>query len=138
MTSPRDAQVQASGDSYHNATIIRKELPIESDLSYRVIIGQLQSYPQMMLTSQLPPFIYPECERGNDSCSNQKGHQCLPTALSNCRTIVAMLETVTMSNYDFVRRTVCTEAERLRLDVSFSPLISGGTLLNQRAHVGLV
>lgn len=89
-----------------------------SHLAYRVLIGQLLSYPRMMLTSRLPPFIYPECNHEDSTCHGERGHHCLPPALANCRTIVAMFETMTASNYDFIWRTIRSEAERLRSEVS--------------------
>jgi hypothetical protein len=78
----------------------------ESNLTYKVLLGQLLSYPQMMLTSRLPPFIYPECNKGDDECRGERGHHCLPSALATCRTIVAMFETMTVANYDFIWKTI--------------------------------
>lgn len=92
--------------------------PTESFLTQNMLAGQLLSYPGKLLTQQLPPFIYPECCKGTEDyecmCGGTNGHHCLPTPLANCRAIVAMVETTTISNYDFIWTTICNEADRLR------------------------
>jgi hypothetical protein len=104
----------------------------QSNLTYKVLIGQLLSYPQMMLTAQLPPFIHPDCSKNAADSCGRHGHHCLPPALANCRTIVAMFETMTVSNYDFIWRIIRSEAERLISEVSSASSSQAVTWLTLR------
>lgn len=87
-----------------------------SSLTSKVLGSQLLSYPGMMLGNYLPPFIFPSCVPG-EPCTGARGHQCLPTALANCRAVVSMFETMTPSNHEFICKTVYREAERLQREV---------------------
>lgn len=113
-----DTALRTRDDLDFDLSFTQQTLPIESDLTYKIIIGQLKSYPQRMLDGSLPPFIFPECKNDKYLCVGSKGHHCLPAALARCRAVVAMFETMTVSNSDFLWETVCNEADRLRLQAS--------------------
>ncbi|GAW25096.1 putative sterigmatocystin biosynthesis regulatory protein [Rosellinia necatrix] len=109
----RDDQLQA----------MQRGIATEPSLMARVLIGQIQNYPRMLIQgSKLPPFIYPQCvldDRVSRQCTAMNGmHQCLPEPLANCAAMVQMFYSRGPSNTHLVWKTIYVEQKRLYQQVS--------------------
>lgn len=89
-------------------------------LSTTAMLGQLLSYPKMMMGKTLPPFIHSRCATSDElreECASSSSHRCLSKTLSICSSLVQMFYSKTSANSEFVWKTIYTEHERLRHEV---------------------
>lgn len=88
-----------------------------------VILGQLMSYPKMMIEGdRLPPFIHPPCYRDGKmalECGEKGSHQCVSNELAVCQSLVRSFYSRTEANADFVWTSIYAEHKRINLEVSF-------------------
>ena len=86
-----------------------------------IILGQLTSYPKMLINGyQLPPFIKAPCHLNEElapECAVTGKHQCLPKVLAVCAGLVQMFYSSTEANAAFVWDMIYAEATRLRREV---------------------
>ncbi|KAK1479856.1 hypothetical protein CCUS01_00410 [Colletotrichum cuscutae] len=83
----------------------------------RVLLGQILSYPKMMIKGgRMPPFVFSSCAiDGSESiagCCGKELHQCLPEPLAICCNLVQSFYQRTPGSAAFVwrtrdRRTIC-------------------------------
>lgn len=106
--------------------ILAKRRPMTTSglFTTRIIMGQIESYPKMMISGHsLPPFIHSRCTWDDSSsydCLSKPAHQCLPRTLSICQSLIQMFYNRTPTNGDFVSKTIYTEYERLANEVGVS------------------
>jgi hypothetical protein len=85
----------------------------------KVMLGQLESYPKMMIEGlSLPPFIHSKCtldDTGSFECRER--HTCLSEHLSICASLVHLFYTKTTTNSEFVWKTIYQEQERIHREV---------------------
>jgi len=117
------------GKQYTNFLGIRRTPTIDQSLMARILVGQLENFPRMLIGgSRLPPFIYPQCVldgRLPGQCVSPNGvHQCLPEPLANCVVLTQMFYNRTLSNNQLVWKTIYEEQKRLYEQVSKYSLLS--------------
>lgn len=88
----------------------------------RVLLGQILSYPKMMIKGgRMPPFIFPPCAiDGSESiagCCGKELHQCLPEPLAICCNLVQSFYQRTPGSAAFVWRSIYSEVGRIRQEV---------------------
>lgn len=87
----------------------------------RMMLGQIESYPKMMIEGcALPPFIHSRCALDDHQiheCPQKRTHQCLPQILSICASLVHLFYTKTPASSDFVWKTIYSEQRRLHHEV---------------------
>lgn len=85
----------------------------------KVMLGQLESYPKMMIEGgSLPPFVHSRCaldDTGSFECRER--HTCLSEHLSICASLVNLFYTRTPTNSEFVWKTIYAERERIHREV---------------------
>ncbi|KAM3070494.1 hypothetical protein ACMFMG_010317 [Clarireedia jacksonii] len=86
-----------------------KTLP--ETLSANHVYSTLVTYPALLNTGSLPPFIHPTVQSIEGYSSI---HTLLPEPLANCSSFVAMFLSKTPTSTPFVLRTLQNEIERLR------------------------
>ncbi|KAG7054715.1 c6 finger domain-containing protein [Colletotrichum scovillei] len=89
----------------------------------RVLLGQILSYPKMMIKGgRMPPFIFPPCAiDGSESiagCCGKELHQCLPEPLAICCNLVQSFYQRTPGSAAFVWRSIYSEVGRIRQEHS--------------------
>ncbi|KAI1111799.1 hypothetical protein F5Y14DRAFT_301025 [Nemania sp. NC0429] len=97
----------------------RQGATLEQSLTAKILIGQIEDYPKMLIRgSRLPPFIFPRCilnGRLCHQCTAVNGmHQCLPEPLANCALLTQMFYSHSPGNKQLVWRTIYKEQKRLR------------------------
>ncbi|KAI0404389.1 hypothetical protein F4802DRAFT_226715 [Xylaria palmicola] len=102
-----------------NSQALRRGTTTEQYLMARILVGQVQNYPRMLIRgSRLPPFIFPHCvlnDKMSYQCTAVNGtHQCLPEPLANCAALTQIFYSRTSSNAQLVWRTIYDEQKRLR------------------------
>lgn len=102
--------------------VLRKRYSTRAPLLANVVIGQLSSYPKMMIQGQsLPPFMYPPCRLDGElaaECLEKGKHHCLPKTLAICAGLVHMFYGGTAGCRDFVWQTIYAEEARMAREVS--------------------
>ncbi|KAI3332230.1 hypothetical protein HD806DRAFT_519010 [Xylariaceae sp. AK1471] len=112
------SMVAIYGRRYKHFLALRWAPTTEKSLMTRVLSGQIESYPRMLIRgSRLPPFIYPQCVLNNrlsHQCTAMNGsHQCLPEPLANCAVLTQMFYNRSSSNAQFVWKMIYDEQKRL-------------------------
>ncbi|TFB01577.1 hypothetical protein CCMA1212_006392 [Trichoderma ghanense] len=96
----------------------RRALTASSVLATRAILGQVCSYPAMLVSGHaLPPFIHSRCSLDDDlthDCAREGRHGCLGTTLGVCASLVGMWMDRTAVNSSFVWGTIYNEVARIR------------------------
>ncbi|KAJ8125723.1 hypothetical protein O1611_g7915 [Lasiodiplodia mahajangana] len=90
----------------------------EPSLMTRILVGQVENYPRMLIQgSKLPPFIYPQCVLNDNlsrQCTAADGmHHCLPPPLANCAALVQLFYSRNPNNSKFVWKSIHDEQKRL-------------------------
>ncbi|KAK1491769.1 hypothetical protein CABS01_12093 [Colletotrichum abscissum] len=100
------------------------DLGVMEDTEYqaRVLLGQILSYPKMMIKGgRMPPFIFPPCAiDGSESivgCCGKELHQCLPEPLAICCNLVQSFYQRTPGSAAFVWRSIYSEVGRIRQEL---------------------
>jgi hypothetical protein len=98
----------------------------QSFLMTRVLLSQVTSYPKMLTSGQLPPFLYPTCvlNKLDGSCARDDAHTCLPEPLAICKGLVGMFYGRTPQSTAFIWKTIVAEQNRLLEEVHTSDIIS--------------
>ncbi|KAL6882370.1 hypothetical protein HDV57DRAFT_509504 [Trichoderma longibrachiatum] len=95
----------------------RRALTASSVLTTRTILGQVRSYPSMMVSGHaLPPFIHSRCTLDDGltyDCARQGRHVCLRKTLSVCASLVGMWMDRTPVSSGFVWETIYNEVGRM-------------------------
>ncbi|KAL6855704.1 hypothetical protein J3F83DRAFT_753986 [Trichoderma novae-zelandiae] len=95
----------------------RRALTANSVLATRTILGQVCSYPAMMVSGHaLPPFIHSRCsldDGARHDCAGERRHGCLRKTLSVCAALVGMWMDRTPVSSSFVWETIYTEVARM-------------------------
>ncbi|KAI0905367.1 hypothetical protein F4823DRAFT_143093 [Ustulina deusta] len=103
---------------YEHLLAQRPSVPTERQLMARILLGQVENFPMMLIRgSRLPPFIYPKCVLNNRlsrRCTAANGtHQCLLEPLANCATLTQMFYSRSSGNSQFVWKAIYDEKRRL-------------------------
>lgn len=102
----------------------RRALTASSVLTTRTILGQVRSYPAMMVSGHaLPPFIHSRCTLDDGltyDCARQGRHVCLRKTLSVCASLVGMWVDRTPVSGGFVWETIYNEVARMHREVIIS------------------
>lgn len=96
----------------HNLLSRRPVETIGSTLTANYLFSIIQSYPEMLSTSQSPPFVHRYFTDLNSD---------LPVPLANCMSFMPMLRSKTPASEKFVHKTLFLEAQRLHNEVSLRP-----------------
>lgn len=107
--------------SYYNKTLFkRRKMPSSSQLGCVYLLQTLKSYPDMMLSDTLPPFIH----RTHNGMGSQNNSPTSPTQknrisepLAICKSIMQIYATRTWESNNFLWRTIEMEQSRLREEV---------------------
>ncbi|ETR99648.1 hypothetical protein M419DRAFT_85201 [Trichoderma reesei RUT C-30] len=95
----------------------RRALTASSVLATRTILGQVCSYPAMMVSGHaLPPFIHSRCSLDDGltyDCAREGRHGCLRKTLSVCASLVGMWMDRTPVSSEFVWETIYHEIGRM-------------------------
>ncbi|KAL7809103.1 hypothetical protein V8C26DRAFT_412472 [Trichoderma gracile] len=95
----------------------RRALTASSVLATRTILGQVCSYPAMMVSGHaLPPFIHSRCSLDDGltyDCARERRHGCLRKTLSVCASLVGMWLDRTPVSSEFVWETIYDEVGRM-------------------------
>ncbi|UKZ78371.1 hypothetical protein TrVFT333_006108 [Trichoderma virens FT-333] len=95
----------------------RRGLTATTVLSTRTILGQVLSYPSMLLSGHtLPPFIHSQCKLDDSlmhDCAKAQKHGCLRRTLSICASLVGMWMDRTPVSSPFVWETIYNEINRI-------------------------
>ncbi|UKZ52562.1 hypothetical protein TrVGV298_006340 [Trichoderma virens] len=95
----------------------RRGLTATTVLSTRTILGQVLSYPSMLLSGHtLPPFIHSQCNLDDSlmhDCAKAQKHGCLRRTLSICASLVGMWMDRTPVSSPFVWETIYNEINRI-------------------------
>ncbi|KAF4851204.1 hypothetical protein CGCSCA4_v003596 [Colletotrichum siamense] len=92
----------------------RKWRSIESSMTSRMMLGDILTYPEMLINGLgLPPFISSPCCGDELKCQEAGSHQCLPQPLVACASIIRMLQTNSPDNRAFIWRTIYMEQQKL-------------------------
>ncbi|KAK5633030.1 hypothetical protein RRF57_008744 [Xylaria bambusicola] len=103
---------------YGHVVTNRRGMTNERSLMARILLGQVQNFPVMLIRgSRLPPFIYPQCVLNNKlfhCCTAIDGtHQCLPKPLANCAILTRMFYDHNPGNAQIVWKAMYDEQRRL-------------------------
>ncbi|KAI0099013.1 hypothetical protein GGR51DRAFT_536504 [Nemania sp. FL0031] len=107
------------GEQHEPFSPLRRGGINEHSLMTRILVGQVENYPKMLIGgSKLPPFIYPQCVLNNNlshQCTGVDGirHQCLPAPLANCAALVQLFYGRNPSNSQLVWKAIHDEQKRL-------------------------
>lgn len=100
---------------------LRRRIRLEHNILSNILVGQLTSYPKMMIEGDvLPPFICPPCftqEHLSPECGEQGHHRCLPEDLAVCAGLVRMYYDRTASSSAFVWKSIYDECYKLHDNV---------------------
>lgn len=104
----------------------RRPLTAQAFFATKIMLGQIESYPKMMIHGlALPPFIHSRCSLGDgldQTCSSKRMHQCLPRTLSICASLVLLFYSKTPESSSFVWATIYAEQNRLYQEVFWKRL----------------
>lgn len=110
--------------------ILRRRVWLEHNVLSSILVGQLTSYPKMMIEGDtLPPFICPPCfthEHLAPECGEQGHHRCLPEDLAVCAGLVRMYYDRTASSSAFVWKSIYDECHKLHDNVGIPQLGDAG------------
>jgi hypothetical protein len=117
------AGIESTSSATHGKGLFRRRQRfIGSQLSCHYLLQTLQSYPKMMLSDTLPPFIHEKCG-GFDNMHSLFGsietQLPLKEPLAVCKNVMHMYFSKTKESTSFVWRTIETELIRLSIEVSF-------------------
>ncbi|KAK7454894.1 hypothetical protein Landi51_03103 [Colletotrichum acutatum] len=108
----------------------------------RVLLGQILSYPKMMIKGgRMPPFIFPPCAiDGSESiagCCGKELHQCLPEPLAICCNLVQSFYQRTPGSAAFVWRSIYSEllARSLHLALDYEVDLTKKVTLDRRGWI---
>ena len=105
--------------SPENRLVKRAPSTAHEFFAIKVMLGQVESYPKMMIEGlSLPSFIHSKCaldDTGSIVCRER--HTCLSEHLSICASLVQLFSTKTPTNSDFVWKTIYNEQTRIREEV---------------------
>ncbi|KAF4819513.1 hypothetical protein CGCSCA5_v004379 [Colletotrichum siamense] len=92
----------------------RKWRSIESSMTSRMMLGDILTYPEMLINGLgLPPFISSPCCGDELKCQEAGSHQCLPQPLVACASIIRMWQSNSPNNRAFIWRTIYMEQQKL-------------------------
>jgi hypothetical protein len=122
------AGVESISPATHGKALFRRRQRfIGSQLSCHYLLQTLQSYPKMMLSDTLPPFIHEKCggfDNRHSLFGSIETQLPLKEPLAVCKNVMHMYFSKTKESTSFVWRTIETELIRLSIEVSFSALLS--------------
>lgn len=124
-TRLRNTIAGAQSDFIHDkaSRVLTKSRSITANtiLSTRAILGQVCSYPAMMVSGHaLPPFIHSRCSLDDSithDCARAQKHGCLRKTLSVCAALVSMWLEKTHVTTPFVWETIYNEVARMHKEV---------------------
>ncbi|KAK2734369.1 C6 finger domain-containing protein [Colletotrichum kahawae] len=92
----------------------RKWRNIESSMTSKMMLGDILTYPGMLINGlNLPPFISPPCCGDELQCQESGSHQCLPQPLVACASIIRMWQAASPDNKAFIWKTIYMEQQKL-------------------------
>jgi hypothetical protein len=94
----------------HNLLSRRPVEKLGSMLTANHLFSTIQTYPEMLSSSNFPPFVHRYFTDLNSD---------LPVALANCMSFMGMFRSKTLASEKFVYKTLFLEAQRLHNEVSF-------------------
>ena len=108
---------------YEHLVTHRGGLTSERSLTAKILLGQIETFPKMLIRgSRLPPLIYPQCVLNNRisrCCTAANGtHQCLLEPLANCAVLTRTFYDRNPSNAQFIWKAMYDEQRRLYEEVS--------------------
>lgn len=106
---------------FHDVHSPKDPIAMQKFLTSQMIWSQIDTYPEMMIQGQLPPFIYPTCflqDQSIKTCVTNGTHQCLPESLAICANLLHLFYKATPQSHSFVWRSINAEQKRLKSDVS--------------------
>jgi hypothetical protein len=105
-----------------NGLFRRRERSFGSELSCYYLLQTLRSYPKMLLSDSLPPFIHKNCGgvggRNAVASSMESPSPSLEEPLAICKSIMCMFYSKTSETTSFVWRTIEMELNRINIEVS--------------------
>ncbi|KAI1270250.1 hypothetical protein F5Y18DRAFT_8159 [Xylariaceae sp. FL1019] len=106
------------GHRYEQFLKPRKETNLQRALMLRVLMGQLEDFPQRLIKgSRLPPFIHPHCvldSRLSRECiANNGSHQCFPEPLAICASLTQLFFSRNGGHSSYVWNLIYAEQKRL-------------------------
>ncbi|CAH0037528.1 unnamed protein product [Clonostachys rhizophaga] len=112
---------------------LRQRYPLRDCLLGVAVLGQLCSYPKMMIEGlQLPPFIKAPCHQNEElapGCVTAGRHQCFPKRLDACAGLVQMYYSRTDENVDAIWSMIYAEVAKLASEVRMDPELEQLTTL---------
>ncbi|KAH8797350.1 hypothetical protein F5884DRAFT_815101 [Xylogone sp. PMI_703] len=103
--------------SYYSKSLYkRRRIPFNSQLGCVFLIEALRSYPRMMLSEILPPFIHPTCSgmsQGNVPEISSEQMNSMKEPLTTCKTIIQIYSTRRWETNSFLWRAIEMEQARL-------------------------
>jgi hypothetical protein len=103
---------------FHTLLARRSIEKVGSSLIVNHLFSTINSYPSMLGTSNLPPFIHRFCWSGEMDIWRQGHNLDLPEPLANCLSFIPMFRSKTPASNTFVMKTLFMEAQRLHNEVS--------------------
>jgi len=116
LLSARAAQIDPVSSTVRKIGLFRRrQTPFGSQLSAYYLLQTLRSYPKIMLSETLPPFIHDYGSLVIDSTPATGAF--LPEPLAICKSIMCMYFSKTSASTSFMWRTIETELGRLQTEV---------------------
>jgi hypothetical protein len=103
------------------AQMEKRRIDPQTYLNIQVSMGQMSTYPQMLVQERLPPFIFPACVLQNrlpSVCAKDGIHRCLPRPLAVCASLVAMFRARSSLSSSYIWTTIYRELKALHTEVS--------------------
>ncbi|KAE9367068.1 hypothetical protein N431DRAFT_487497 [Stipitochalara longipes BDJ] len=115
LLSARAARIEPISSTARKIGLFRRrERSFGSQLSAYYLLQTLRSYPKMMSSGNLPPFIH---EYGDFAIGSTEAHNSfLPEPLAICKSIMCMYFSKTSASTSFVWRTIEMELSRLETE----------------------
>jgi hypothetical protein len=125
LLSARTAQIEPISSTAPKIGLFRRrKRSFGSQLSAYYLVQTLRSYPKMMLSKTLPPFVHENSgrfgNRGFVAGSMDSPNPLLLEPLAICKSIMGMYFSKTSESTSFVWRTIDMELNRLDMEVGWS------------------
>jgi hypothetical protein len=111
-----------------SVAFIRKPPSIKTSLQTQILVGQISTYPRLLIQGDLPPYIHPSCVlegRLPENCVVDGVHRCLPESLATCASLTSMFYATGHTNQSrsIVWKLIYQELDKLKQEVCLSLLL---------------
>jgi hypothetical protein len=106
----------------HSVAFTRKPPSIKASLQTQILVGQISTYPRLLIQGDLPPYIHPSCVlegRLPENCVVNGVHRCLPDSLATCASLISMFYATghTKQSRSIVWKLIYQELDKLKQEV---------------------